>query len=68
MVDVGAIQILSLQECLIIIQNDLGLSSNELIDIESYAVVSGSNELVGFMGEYFKLKVKLSKRVSLNKL
>ena len=67
MADTGSIQLISLKECYTIVKNALNLNLNDSIDIESYAVEPGSKDLVGFMGEYFKLKVILGRKVSVTR-
>ncbi|XP_053959474.1 uncharacterized protein LOC128864028 [Anastrepha ludens] len=51
--------ILSAAECEKIARNSLKLQKDESIKIVSYALEKGSNELVGFMGEYYKLRIRV---------
>uniref|UniRef100_A0A0K8VQP4 CHK kinase-like domain-containing protein n=1 Tax=Bactrocera latifrons TaxID=174628 RepID=A0A0K8VQP4_BACLA len=52
--------ILSAKECEKVVRNALKLSPEESTKIVNYALEKGSNELVGFMGEYFKLRVQIA--------
>ncbi|XP_014093610.3 uncharacterized protein [Bactrocera oleae] len=51
---------LSAKECETVVRNALKLSPDESIKIASYTLEKGSNDLVGFMGEYFKLRVQIA--------
>ena len=54
---------LSAKECETVVRNALKLSPDESIKIASYTLEKGSNDLVGFMGEYFKLRVQIADEV-----
>ncbi|XP_039949876.1 uncharacterized protein LOC120767734 [Bactrocera tryoni] len=54
------VEILNAKECETVVRNALKLSPDESTKIVSYALEKGSNELVGFMGEYFKLRVQIA--------
>ncbi|XP_004524851.1 uncharacterized protein LOC101459768 [Ceratitis capitata] len=53
------VEILNAKECEIIARNALKLGEAESVKILSYALARGTNELIGFMGEYFKLNIEL---------
>ncbi|XP_011193775.2 uncharacterized protein Chka_1 [Zeugodacus cucurbitae] len=53
------VELLSAEECEIVVRNALKLKPEESVEITSYELEKGSNELVGFMGEYFKLRVQI---------
>ncbi|XP_036329239.1 uncharacterized protein LOC118741391 [Rhagoletis pomonella] len=53
------VEILSAEECEKIARNTLKLKKDESIKIKSYALEKGPNELVGFMGEYYKLHIRV---------
>lgn len=57
------VEILSAEECEKIARNTLKFKNDESIKIISYALEKGPNELVGFMGEYYKLHIRMQDEV-----
>lgn len=53
--------ILNRKTCLEIVEKDL--NNNDFI-LKSYEITRASSDLVGFMGEYYKLKVEVQETVS----
>ncbi|KAM7352920.1 uncharacterized protein ACRADG_005255 [Cochliomyia hominivorax] len=45
-------------ECLQIIQNDLKLKNANQINLQNFTIQKGSADLLGFMGVYYKLEIK----------
>ncbi|XP_075150303.1 uncharacterized protein LOC142224415 [Haematobia irritans] len=54
------IEILNKRECVDIVKNSLKLSHQ--FDLISYRISRASADLVGFMGEYYKLKVEIKEK------
>lgn len=57
------VEILRAEECETVVRKALKLKPDESIQIISYEIEKASNELVGFMGEYFKLRVRIANEV-----
>lgn len=51
--------LLKREECLEIIKNDLQLKDSSSIILKNYDIQRCSSDLLGFMGEYYKLKVEV---------
>lgn len=58
-------EILSKQDCLTIAKRDLNLKNDNDLQLLSHAVLQPSDDLVGFMGEYYKLSLKVQEKVHL---
>lgn len=50
--------LLTRAECLEIIKNDLQLKDTNPIQLKTYKIKKCSADLLGFMGEYYKLEVE----------
>ncbi|XP_061399000.1 uncharacterized protein LOC133334684 [Musca vetustissima] len=58
------VEILNKNDCLTIIKNCLNLLGDNDFELLSYQVVKPSGDLVGFMGEYYKLHVDIREKNS----
>lgn len=57
-------QLLTRDECLEIIKNDLKFKDTSNIILLSYNIKNCSADLVGYMGEYYKLEVEAQEKVN----
>ena len=59
-----ASQLLSSEECCEIIKKDFNSKHSNQIKLKTYQIKKCSNELVGFMGDYYKLETEIEDEVN----
>ncbi|XP_073822387.1 uncharacterized protein [Musca autumnalis] len=64
MEDSIAVEILNKKECLQVVKNCLNLPNDSDFELLGYKIVKPSSDLVGFMGEYYKLQVEIKEKNS----